>query len=65
VDNLEIGWDNLGEEEQQSLSQIQLKVDNGPSIRSVRTQFLKRIVEFAEKTGKSIQFLYYPPYQPN
>ena len=28
----------------------------------MRTQFLKRMVEFAEQIGKPIQLLYYPPY---
>jgi hypothetical protein len=37
-------------------------VDNGPESSGVRTQFLKRIVEFADATGNIIQLLYYPPY---
>ena len=41
---------------------IQIKVDNGPESSGVRTQFLKRMVEFADHTSKSIQLLYYPPY---
>jgi hypothetical protein len=41
---------------------IQLKIDNGPESRGVRTQFLKRMVEFTEQIGKPIQLLYYPPY---
>ena len=28
----------------------------------MRTQFLKRMVEFTEQIGKPIQLLYYPPY---
>jgi hypothetical protein len=28
----------------------------------VRTQFLKRIVEFVDHTRKIVQLLYYPPY---
>ncbi|SDW68774.1 ISAzo13-like element transposase-related protein, partial [Nitrosomonas communis] len=34
----------------------------GPESSGVRTQFLKRMVEFADTTGKIIQLLYYPPY---
>jgi hypothetical protein len=41
---------------------IQLKIDNGPESSGVRTQFLKRMVEFTEQIGKPIQLLYYPPY---
>lgn len=41
---------------------LQLKVDNGPETSGVRTQFLKRMVEFSDQIGKPIQLLYYPPY---
>ena len=37
-------------------------MDNGPESSGVRTQFLKRMVAFADDTGKTIQLLYYPPY---
>jgi transposase len=39
-----------------------INLDNGPENHSRRTQFLKRIVEFAEKTGLRVQLAYYPPY---
>ena len=48
--------------EQQQTDIIQIKVDNGPENSGIRTQFLKRMVEFADWTGKSIQLLYFPPY---
>jgi hypothetical protein len=41
---------------------VQLKVDNGSESSGVRTQFLKRMVDFADSTGKTIQLLYFPPY---
>jgi hypothetical protein len=44
------------------LRNIQIKVDNGPESSGVRTQFLKRMVEFADHTRKIVQLLYYPPY---
>lgn len=62
VDTLECWWDLLPTQEQQSCELIQLKIDNGPESSGLRTQFLKRMVEFADETGKSIQLLYYPPY---
>jgi DDE family transposase len=37
-------------------------MDNGPESSRVRTQFLNRMVQFADRIGKSIQLLYYPPY---
>ena len=36
--------------------------DNGPESSGRRTQFLKRMVDFADATGKTIQLLYFPPY---
>ena len=55
-------WDSLTLPERQDLQLIQLKVDNGPENSGVRTQFLNRMVEFVDETGKPIQLLYYPPY---
>jgi hypothetical protein len=37
-------------------------MDNGPESSGRRTQFLYRIVQFADAIGKPIQLLYYPPY---
>jgi transposase len=39
-----------------------INLDNGPENHSRRTQFLKRIVEFARKYGLVVQLAYYPPY---
>jgi len=62
VDTLVAWWENLAPEQQQATQSIQLKIDNGPESSGVRTQFLKRMVEFTEQIGKPIQRLYYPPY---
>jgi transposase len=39
-----------------------INLDNGPENHSRRTQFLKRIVGFAEKYGLRVHLAYYPPY---
>lgn len=39
-----------------------LNQDNGPENSSRRTQFLKRIVEFAHQSHLNIRLAYYPPY---
>ena len=39
-----------------------INLDNGPECRSRRTQFLKRIIEFARRYGLVVQLAYYPPY---
>jgi len=62
VDSLTDWWNDIPVSEQAAITQIQLKVDNGPESSGVRTQFLKRMVDFADHTGKIIQLLYYPPY---
>ena len=62
VDSLYAWWAGIPQSEQSQIRHLQFKVDNGPESSGVRTQFLKRIVEFADHTGKSIQLLYYPPY---
>jgi hypothetical protein len=41
---------------------LQLEVDNGPENSGIRTQFLNRMVKFADQIGKPIQLLYYPLY---
>jgi hypothetical protein len=40
---------------------LQIKMDNGPESSGRRTQFLYRMVQFADDIGKPIQLLYYPP----
>ena len=62
VDSLEHWWSLLQESERQSTELIQIKMDNGPENSGVRTQFLKRIIDFADDIGVPIQLLYYPPY---
>ncbi|CDN17222.1 Mobile element protein [Richelia intracellularis] len=49
-------------EQKQDTELIQIKVDDGPESSGVRTQFLKRMVEFVDLPNIPIQLLYYPPY---
>jgi len=37
-------------------------LDNGPKNSGRRTQFLKRMIEFADWSGLEIRLVYYPPY---
>jgi len=37
-------------------------LDNGPNCSGWRTQFLKRMVAFADATGRVVRLVYYPPY---
>jgi hypothetical protein len=37
-------------------------LDNGPNNSGTRTQFLKRLVDFADWSGLTVRLVYYPPY---
>ncbi len=39
-----------------------INLDNGPDCSGHRTQFLKRMVEFADASGLEVRLAYYPPY---
>ena len=54
-------WENLRERFPQ-VKTLLINMDNGPENHSRRTQFIKRLVEFARKYQVDIQLAYYPPY---
>lgn len=61
VDMLERWW--TGKQKQFPLvDTLVINQDNGPEIQSRRTQFLKRMVEFAWNHGLLVRLAYYPPY---
>lgn len=62
VDSLQAWWDQLPLAERQAISRLQIKADNGPESNGRRTQFLARLVAFADAIATPIQLLYYPPY---
>jgi hypothetical protein len=57
VDVLEAQWHALPAHEQRATERLQLKMDNGPESSGVRTQFLHRLVQFADEIGKPVQLL--------
>jgi Rhodopirellula transposase DDE domain len=61
VDTLEAWGAALDATEQVAMAQLQIQMDNGPERSGRRTQFLSRMVQFADHMGKPIQLLYYPP----
>lgn len=44
------------------IKKILINLDNGPENHSRRTQFMKRMVDFVDETGISVELAYYPPY---
>jgi hypothetical protein len=62
VDSLEAFWQREGRRFPNT-RQLLLNLDNGPENSSQRTQFIARLVQFAEQTGLTLTLAYYPPYQ--
>lgn len=44
------------------VKRLVIYLDNGPKSSGRRTQFLKRMVQFADWSGLEIRLVYYPPY---
>jgi len=61
VDVLADFWNSEGERFPQ-IKTLLINQDNGAENNSRRTQFMKRIVEFAHKFQLNIRLAYYPPY---
>jgi transposase len=61
VDNLEQWWLHR-REHYGHIRTLMIDLDNGPECSSHRTQFMKRVVDFADKYGLEIELVYYPPY---
>lgn len=61
VDCLEMWWrencNSYG-----NLEELMIELDGGSAIRSNRTQFIKRMVEFSKLSNLKIRLVYYPPY---
>jgi Rhodopirellula transposase DDE domain len=61
VDALRMWWLEVGPG-LGSIKRLVIDLDNGPKNSGRRTQFLKRMVEFADWSGLEIRLVYYPPY---
>jgi len=61
VDCLEQWWEE-NKMRHNLIKELVINLDNGPHINSRRTQFIKRMTEFVDKTGLILRLIYYPPY---
>ncbi len=61
VDALQVWWLNV-RGKCRGIRQLVIYVDNGPNNSGQRTQWLKRMVQFADWSGLVIRLVYYPPY---
>ena len=55
VDCLELWWDD-NKEQYRQIKQLVIYLDNGPQNSSHRTQFMKRMIEFADKNNLEIAY---------
>lgn len=60
-DCLESWWTNV-RSRCRGIRRLVIYMDNGPNNSGVRTQFLKRMIAFADWSGLEIHLVYYPPY---
>lgn len=60
-DALKVWWRSV-KGEQGPIKRLVIYLDNGPKNAGTRTQWLKRMVEFADWSGLTIRLVYYPPY---
>jgi hypothetical protein len=61
VDGLKLWW-QMVQVRYPQVRRLVIYLDNGPNNSGIRTQFLKRLVEFADWTGLTLHLVYYPPY---
>lgn len=61
VDALKLWWLQV-KDNQGLIKRLVIYLDNGPKNSGARTQWLKRMIEFADWSGLEIRLVYYPPY---
>jgi transposase len=61
VDALQVWWHGV-RSQWRGIKRLVISLDNGPQNGGSRTQFLKRMVQFADWSGLVIRLVYYPPY---
>ena len=61
VDALQCWWRRV-RSQYRNIRNLVIYLDNGPDNSGRRTQFLKRMVQFADWSGLNIRLIYYPPY---
>ncbi|WP_293083222.1 MULTISPECIES: transposase [unclassified Moorena] len=61
VDCLEAWWQEH-QGDYPGIEALAIDLDGGSAVRSNRTQFIKRMVQFVQTTGLRVHLIYYPPY---
>jgi hypothetical protein len=61
VDALQLWWEQT-RCKCKKIRQLVIYLDNGPNNSGTRTQFLKRMIEFADRARLQVRLVFYPPY---
>ena len=61
VDAMQLWWSHA-RDRFAHIKRLVVYLDNGPNNSGRRTQFLKRMVQFADWSGLEVRLVYYPPY---
>lgn len=61
ADGLKMWW-QMVKGKMGHIKRLVIYLDNGPNNSGRRTQFLKRMIEFADWSGLEIRLIYYPAY---
>ncbi len=61
ADNLQQWWSQR-KAVHPHIRKLMIDLDNAPEVSSRRTQFMKRLTQFADKHNMEIELVYYPPY---
>ena len=57
-----LDWWQVHQHQYSDIRELALDLDGGSAVRSNRTQFIKRLVQFVQTTGLRVRLIYYPPY---
>ena len=55
-------WWQAHQHQYPAIRELAIDLDGGSAVRSNRTQFIKRLVQFVQTTGLRVRLIYYPPY---
>lgn len=61
TDGIDLWW-KASQERLRTVKRIVVNMDNGPECSGHRSQFLQRMVEFADREKLDVRLIYYPPY---
>jgi hypothetical protein len=61
ADGIDLWW-TANQERLRVVKRIVINLDNGPECSGHRSQFLQRMVAFADRENKEVRLIYYPPY---